>query len=181
MTGARAERTFTSTSSNRCTPCRGGFAKPELGLESALCIYDKGDTLPLLVGAACVVLLAVGVAAFALRKNEGGLLGSFRRLFSDGFAVAVARTMAEATDVATDGLAVNDVLNNAALASFHTTYGVAFALGSCVSLFVLVKRCFEIRRKPVDPTLEQHTSQQSEAPPRLAATLSPLNDRGDTA
>ena len=60
----------------RCTPCRGGFAKPELGLESALCIYDKGNTLPLLVGAACAVLLAVGVAAFALRKNEGGLLGS---------------------------------------------------------------------------------------------------------
>ena len=123
------------------------------------------------LSAACAVLLAVGAAAFALRKSERGLLGSLQRLLSDGFAVAVAKTMAEASDVATDGLAVNDVLNNAALASFHTTYGVAFALGSCVSLFVLVKRCFEIRRKFDDPTLkqmhQQHTSQQSEAPPRL--------------
>ena len=121
--------------------------KPKLGLERTLCLYGKGDTLPVLLGAVGAVLLAVGAAAFALRKTERGLLGSLQRLLSDGFAVAVGKTMAEASDVATDGLAVNDVLNNAALVSFHTTYGVAFAMGSCVSLYVLSKRCFEIRRK----------------------------------
>ena len=44
-------------------------------------LYGKGDTLPVLLGAVGAVLLAVGVAAFALRKHEGGLLGSLKYVF----------------------------------------------------------------------------------------------------
>ena len=138
---------FLSPSADACTPCPSGFVKPGLGLEKALCVYGATSTWPAVVGLGGGLVLAMGFASFRLRNHHGGLLGALHALFAGGFAASLLRTSVEILDIGTDSVALNDVLRNPALASFHVTYAIVCTCGALVSLYALVKRGLEVRRK----------------------------------
>jgi hypothetical protein len=132
---------------DRCVPCPGGFSKPELGPQKALCVYIESDTATIFIGAASGFMLVVLGAALALRGTEGGLFSAVQRLLNNGFARGACKVTVGVADIATDALAAVDVLSNPALVAFHTTFATAFGFATVTSFYVIARLLVVIRRK----------------------------------
>ena len=138
---------FLPGGTDACVPCPDGFGKPGLGSELKLCTYVQGDTAPLFLAAAACLFVAIASAALLLRRAEGGLRGALRRVLNSGIGMAALKISVGACDIATDAMALSDVLGNPELESFHITFVVVFSLASVASLYVLARRSAELLRK----------------------------------
>ena len=138
---------FLPDGTDACVPCPDGFGKPGLGSELKLCTYVQGDTAPLFLAAAACLFVAIASAALLLRRAEGGLRGALRRVLNSGIGMAALKISVGACDIATDAMALSDVLGNPELESFHITFVVVFSLASVASLYVLARRSAELLRK----------------------------------
>jgi hypothetical protein len=138
---------YLSDGTDACVSCPDGFGKPGLGSELKLCTYVQGDTAPLFLAAAGCLFFAIASAAILLRRAEGGLRGAVRRVLNSGIGMAALKISVGACDIATDAMALFDVLGNPELGSFHITFALAFALALATSIYVLAWRCVDVLRK----------------------------------